>query len=242
MPRHYAKKKTTKRTQKKKATYRKKRYAKKSKLNNQVFPLELHKTFHASLSDVALATAAGEMKYIQINANNLVNPFDNYTTNKPRYLDTYLGANDTHAPYARYLVHACKVVCTFYPIGIATSAADGYWRVGIVPRIANASRTTDMDEARLRIGAVTKGMVTGMGQKPVTLSKYVEIRKWWARSNLRDSADIFGGDSSGVDPINMVFMDICGQPITKAGAYGCYIDVKVELYTSLYSLNDVEKS
>lgn len=209
-------------------------------VTNTVFPTSLPVKLYAAMNDVALTTTAGEMVSASILCNSLNDPFNTLGADKARWTNTLLGADGGAAPYSRYLVHAAKISVTFYPCAVSPSAT-GYFRVGLAPRLPNSTAPSSISELQIRGGAKTRSMVTGYGQKPVVLHHYVPVKKWWDRTNLKDSASIFGA-AYNANPTNLVYLDICAGPTAESGANGVYYDIKVKFYATLYSINDVADS
>lgn len=74
---------------------------------HQIFPPIKNIVFTFS-DDQSLLPSAGSYSAYQYRANSLNDPDLSGIGRRPRYRDTFLGANNTAAPYQTYLVNACK--------------------------------------------------------------------------------------------------------------------------------------
>lgn len=206
---------------------------------NSVFPASMRLKLYAAANGITMTATAGVPQVRSIMINSLRDPFQSFGAEQPRWFDTLMGADNGTAPYGRYLVHGAKVSVTFYPVNVASST--GYWRAGLCPRIGNSTAPSSISELMVRGGAVNKTLTNYYSQTARTITKYVSVKKWWNRKDIKDNSGAFGA-AYNADPTNPVYLDVLAGPVAESGSDAMFIDIKVVFYAELYSLNDVADS
>jgi len=236
--------------------YRKKRFAKyriagssgvSRGPSSSVFPQRLFKVFQFSGAAQKLSQTLTDIPITyQFRGNSLYDPDYTGVGSQPRWVDTFLGANDTSAPYNRYCVLASKCIVSIWQDPTLTGTNGS--TAGVVSVIPIAGTTavtppTSLKEIQERAFVRWKNVGNANSHKPLVIKHFAKTKALWSgASPLTDqtfSAQYNNNPSKewswAISAVNI----ISGAGINL---FSCYVTVRIKYYCMLNTLNDVANS
>lgn len=160
---------------------------------------------------------------------------------QPRYVDTFLGASSTAAPYSQYRVIASKIELNIIPDPTLTSANN----LGIFFCFPVLSGTADVQlpssQKEIMERPMCRWRILGnTGDKAqARISAYCTTRAITGRQDPKDPSlsALYSGNPS------TVWKWCCGiLNISNSGVFKCYVYPRITYYCQLFNLNDVADS
>lgn len=247
--------KTTRRTRAS-GPFRKKRFSKYRIAGNSgvgrgissaVFPQRLFKTFQYSSAAQKLQQTLTDIPVSsQFRGNSVYDPDYTGIGSQPRWVDTFLGANETAAPYLRYTVLASKIIVNIWQdpklTGTVGSTAG---LVSILPMAGTSGVTppASLKEMQERAFIRTRSVGNANSHSPLTLKHYCKTKALWQGMNPLSSTEFSSVYNNNpqrewswvISAVNI----ISG---TGIDLFSCFITVRIKYYCMLSTLNDVANS
>lgn len=182
---------------------------------------------------VSLTPAAGGISTRLFRGNSLHAP-DTIVAGQPRYYDTLVGANNTNAPYNKYVVNAFRI--KVFARSEAT-ANHMFYAISAYPTV-NTTAPATLAEARERPDTVV-GVVSplGSGKAMSSLVMFSKVNKILGYKDLRDVPDtqaVAGSNPADSVSVMLTCFNIDGSVANKVN-----FDVQLRYYSTLMRLNDV---
>lgn len=235
--------------------YRKKRYAKyrlagsggiTRGFSTAPFPQRLFKTFTFSGAAQKLQQVVTDVPIqYQFRGNSLYDPDYTGIGSQPRYVDTFLGANDTSAPYGRYTVLASKAIVSIWqdPTLTGTSGSTN-GVVSLAPMVGSGgSPPNSLKEIQERPFIKWKSIGNANSHAPVVLKMFCKTKALFTGANvLYDQA--FGAPYNNNPNQEWVWTVSAVNIISGAGInlFSCFITFRIKYYCMFSTLNDVANS
>lgn len=230
--RRYARRKPTRKYRRRNPSGKSKGPAYSSRSAAQTFPNVKYCTLTYS-EDLDLVPAALGTASNTFAANSLFDPNVTGVGGQPRYFDTLCGANNTPAPYHRYLVHGCKA--TAY---IRNVSSANFIFVSLSMYVGNASAPSTLREARERSDTIVRQISPlGSGPASVKISMYRSIAKILGVKDLLDDQD--AGAEYNANPAALCYATIVAYNPDGAVASRVGINMQLTYYSMFRRLNDV---
>lgn len=171
----------------------------------------------------------------QFSANSLFDPNVTGVGGQPRYFDTLCAANNTTAPYHRYLVHGCKA--TAYIRNLAS--VHTFYSMTI--HMATQTAPSTLPEARMRPDTVVHIIPPiGSGTATSKLTMYRSMAKIMGVKDLLDYED--AGAEYNQNPQAIAYVSIVAYNPDGGGAAITKCNVSLTYYSMFRRLNDVLNS
>lgn len=216
-------------------------------LTSIVFPQQMYKT---------LTYATGPIPLVQTSTNTPINytirgnsPYDpDYAVggNQPRWYDTFLGAQNTDAPYGKYICYGSKIIMTVYQdptLGGSTGSVMGL--VSIIPSQDASGYPSSQREMTERSFSRFKPIGNANASRPILIKHFAKTKNMYMGSDV-DSLQFAGAYNGNPTWEWFWLISACNIiPYINAGANGlfsCYVDIKVKYYCKFFDLNDVKSS
>lgn len=173
---------------------------------------------------IVLNITTGVLAQLTYNINDLYDPYAAIGGHQPRYFDTFIGPDNSGAPYKQFRVFGCRVSATF----INTAATDDQAQVFLHWRDANGQQIADI---------IDMGEVPNMAQRTigpansakgiVKLKKYISMKSMLGVKDIKDDENTLGSDAG--QPADLVKLDLGAQPYALANAQ-YYVVLKLKFY------------
>lgn len=202
------------------------------------FPQALFTKFTYS-DRFALSSSTGIIATNVFNLNSLYDPDATGAGHQPRGYDALLGADNSGAPYNRYVVYGCKIFIRF--VSGSNSSTTG--SCGVIIHPATNVPPTTADEIRETSNSIVKCINSlGAGSDTMkTVSWYVNIPglRGMAKStwlNEHDGAARYNTSPSYLDKATVFYQDDIGNTSSV------YAHVSLTFYAKLSALNELTES
>lgn len=200
------------------------------------FPPNLYTTVSFTQSGAITQTSAGTPVTYQYRANGLYDPVVAVGGGQPRYLDSFIGASDTSAPYNKYRVLGAKAILDILPRSSTTTTANAL--VSIIPAQYQVTAPSTLDEMRIRpyakcalIGSSSAGNV------PKRIVCYTNIKKHFGTKDLRDDPDFASVYNNS--PSQEVYFNVSACAIDSSSTTVVDYVLTIKYYVQFFQLNDV---
>jgi len=212
-----------------------------------VFPQRLFKVFQFSGAAQKLQQTVTDIPVsYQFRGNSLYDPDYTGVGSQPRWVDTFLGANDTSAPYQRYTVLASKISVSIWQDPTLTGTNGS--TAGVVSLIPIAGTTavtppSSLKEMQERAFVRWRSVGNANSHSPLTLKHFAKTKALWQGINvLTDTSFTSQYNNNPQKEFSWVVSAV--NIISGAGInlFSCYITVRIKYYCMLTTLNDVANS
>lgn len=198
--------------------------------DNAGFPARKFVKFNY-FDNLNISCAASTIGQIEYRANGMFDPYVAFGGHSPRYFQTFLGPNNSGAPYQNFRVHGCYVELTF----VNTVVSDDEVIVFMHWRNNNASQLGGLIDIGEAPNTISTLLGMGAGTPPVTMSKYIKIAPILGIEELEDD-ETTAGDYQG-DPLQSVRFDVGGFPAQGAETATFICNVCITYYAELFMQN-----
>lgn len=203
------------------------------------FPPQFYTTLAYSETIPLLVQATADLpEFYTFRLNSLFDPNLTGVGIQPRYFDTLLGAGNGTAPYRQYRVHGAKITATFWPTSATASIGNGY--AGICVRRSNVTIPATITEMRERPYVHTRPMYGTNSGKPIRISSFVKMKKILGNKDLNDNEDSLA--QYNANPVDSVLADILICNVQGSSLAQMAVEVKIQYFCQLSTLNDVADS
>lgn len=215
--------------------------------NSVGFPQRLFKTFTFSSEAIKLAqTVADINKSYQFRGNSIYDPDQSGVGSQPRWVDTYLGANDGTAPYQKVTVLASKITITVWQdptlSGTVGSVAG---IVAVTPYRGESSAPSNLKEIQERAFVKWVAVNNANSSRPLVLKHYAKTKAVYQGVSPIYSPDDFQ-HAYNANPSSQWYWAVQCVNLINGGAgtslFSCYFTAQIKYYCLLSSLNDVAAS
>lgn len=183
------------------------------------------------------STASIPVNYV-VRGNGMYDPDQSGAGHKPRYYDTFLGADGTDAPYQRYTVMASKIIVKIWPTQSSPSSANCI--LSVTPTRGSVTAPGGFAEMYERSFARQIEMASSNAVKPRTLISFAKTKTIMAVKDVRDDENLSATYNN--TPSNSWFWNISLCNVQSAILGECYISFTVKYYAILETINDVADS
>lgn len=183
------------------------------------------------MDTLAIQTIPGAVGQLTYRLNSLYDPYSSGTGHQPRYFDTYLGANNTSAPYQNYRVHAASIKIEFQNVSTSSDQGIGFLHI----RNSTANQLGGIIDIREVPNTYSVVLGQGSSEPAAVIQHFQKVDKILGIDDLNDdentAADYFD------NPANEVFMDIGFYPFITGGTADYWVTITLVYYAELFNLN-----
>lgn len=188
---------------------------------------------------ITLTSVAGAPATHTYCLNGLYDPDITTTGGQPRYFDTLCGANNTAAPYNKYVVKAARAKVIAFDQG--PDSAGVPTMIGLTSCPSSTTAPNSIGELMQRNDTNYGYLGHYYGGKPFAqVTRTTDIAATLGVKDLEDNGNVQA--QYNANPSNLVYLYVVAAPMNQSSEPTIVLQVEIRYWVKFFALNDVPDS